>query len=261
MKISVITPRYAIAGVPLAQIRFARALATKGHDVDLIFGCIDETYQLPPIPGVNVINLVRPKVRGMFIPLLQYLRRKKPEVIFSAEDHLTVIVLLAAIVTRSKAIISGSSRVIPYDAEAYSKKLGTKGWCLKKVMEMVMWRADALTCVSKDMVGLYKSVFENAPHVYAYNIIVNDDLYARMREPLNHEWFLYRDCPIVVAAGALAAPKGFADLIQAMGLLNRKQRVRLLILGDGPQRPELETLIVSLGLTDLVSLQIGRAHV
>ena len=32
MKISIIIPLYAIAGVPLAQLRFARVLADKGHD-------------------------------------------------------------------------------------------------------------------------------------------------------------------------------------------------------------------------------------
>ena len=41
MKICVVTPLYALAGVPLAQIRFARALADKGHDVDLIIGYVD----------------------------------------------------------------------------------------------------------------------------------------------------------------------------------------------------------------------------
>ena len=41
MKICVVTPRFAIAGVPLAQLRFARALADMGHDVDLVIGFVD----------------------------------------------------------------------------------------------------------------------------------------------------------------------------------------------------------------------------
>ena len=40
MKIAIITPVYSIAGVPLAQHRFARALAYKNFKVDLIIGFI-----------------------------------------------------------------------------------------------------------------------------------------------------------------------------------------------------------------------------
>ena len=38
MKICVVTPRFNIAGVALAQHRFARALAAAGHQVDLVIG-------------------------------------------------------------------------------------------------------------------------------------------------------------------------------------------------------------------------------
>ena len=35
MKIAIVTPVFSIAGVPLAQHRFARALVKKGHEVEL----------------------------------------------------------------------------------------------------------------------------------------------------------------------------------------------------------------------------------
>jgi hypothetical protein len=35
MKITVLLPRYAMTGVPLAQARFARTLAARGHEVYL----------------------------------------------------------------------------------------------------------------------------------------------------------------------------------------------------------------------------------
>ena len=41
MKISVITPRFSLAGVPLAQIRFAKALSSLGHDVVLLIGYVN----------------------------------------------------------------------------------------------------------------------------------------------------------------------------------------------------------------------------
>ena len=252
MKIAVVTPLYAIAGVPLAQLRFARVLASKGHDVDFVIGRIDPQYKLPEVAGVNVLVLDRPQVRGMLSPLWKYLRAAKPEVVFSAEDHLNAIVLLAAITSGSKAKISGSSRVTPFDT--YSTTPFTKRWMLKQLVRTVMWRANALTCVSRDMVDQYRKVFGSPPHICVYNIVDDRHSRLRMEEPVEHEWFRHKNGPVLVAAGRLATWKGFADLIRAMNMLPRQRRARLMILGDGPLRSELQTLVVELGLQDVVSL-------
>lgn len=253
MKVCVVTPLYAIAGVPLAQLRFARALADAGHDVDLVIGRVDPQHPLPDVAGLTVIVLGRRQVRGMLLPLWRYLRTARPDVVFSAEDHLNSIVLLAAIASGTKARISCSSRVTPFDT--YSNVPFTKRWVLKHLMRAVMWRADGLTCVSEDMVGQYRRVFDSPRHVCVYNI--SDDRHSRLKseEPVEHEWLLHKDCPVLVAAGRLAPWKGFADLIRAVKALSRRKRIRLLILGDGPLRSELEALVAELGLTDVVSLQ------
>ena len=59
---------------------------------------------------------------------------------------------------------------------------------------------------------------------------------------------------MLVAAGRLAPWKGFADLIRAMKLVPAQRRARLMILGDGPLRGELQALISELGLDDTVRL-------
>ena len=252
MKICVVTPLFAIAGVPLAQVRFARALAEKGHDVDLVIGRIYQDYQFPKVTGFKVLELERDHVRSMVLPLRNYLRSAKPDVVFSAEDHLNAVVLLSAILAGSKAKISGSSRVTPFDT--YSNKPFSKRWVLKHFVRSLMWRANALTCVSKDMVEQYRKVFKSPPHVCVYNIV--DDLHSRQRmeEPVEHEWFSAKVGPVLVAAGRLAPWKGFADLIRAMKLVTPQRRAQLMILGDGPLRGELQALISELGLDDTVRL-------
>jgi glycosyltransferase involved in cell wall biosynthesis len=254
MKICVVTPLYAIAGVPLAQIRFARALAEKGHDVDLVIGYVAPHFQLPDVVGVNVITWDKPQARKMLYPMWKYLRLAKPDVVFSAEDHLNAFVLLAAILSGSRAKISGSSRVLPSDPVAYSNSFLSKGWFLKRLMKAVMWRADALTCVSKDMVKHYWRVFESPPHVCVYNIINDKNSHIRMHEPIDHDWLLNKKEPVIVTAGTMTTRKGFADLIQAMGILSKGKTARLIILGDGPLRTELESLVNELKLTDVVSM-------
>jgi glycosyltransferase involved in cell wall biosynthesis len=252
MKICVVSPIFTLAGVPLAQLRFAMALAEGGNEVDLVLGKVNEGHVLPPVPGVNVIVLNRPNVRSMFFPLCAYLRQSRPEIVFSAEDHLNVVVILAAIAVRSKAKVSGSSRVTPFDT--YSDVPFTKRWILKQLARSLMWRADALTCVSEDMVAQYRTVFRNPPHVCVYNIVKNKAATSRMAEPVDDPWLDGDRPPLVIAAGRLAPWKGFADLIRAMKLVTARRPARLIILGDGPLRQELQDLIDSEGLQQSVRL-------
>src|ERR1035438_662561 len=62
---------------------------------------------------------------------------------------------------------------------------------------------------------------------------------------------------VVLAVGRLSAEKAFADLIVAIDLLRRSRRdlhIRLLILGDGPERCRIEQLVRDLDLRDRVIL-------
>jgi glycosyltransferase involved in cell wall biosynthesis len=251
VKICVITPRYMISGVALAQHRFARALGAAGHEVDLVIGRVDPGLTVPPSAGVKVRELNVRQVRGMVVPFWRYLRREKPDVVFSAEDHLNTLVILTAVLARSKAKISGSSRVTPFDT--YSSRPFTKRWVLKHLSRLSFGRADVLSCVSKDMVGQYRTVFgAAAPHVPVYNIVDDAASRQRMLESVDDPWLNDKTLPVVIAAGTLAPWKGFADLISAMALV--RTPARLIILGEGPLRSDLEDQIAELGLHDLVKL-------
>ncbi len=253
LRILVITPLFSLAGVPLAQVRFARALARRGHEVELVIGNIDASHPFPSAPEIKVTHLNKKNARAMLFPMITLFKKIKPDVVFSAEDHLNAFVLLAAILSGTKAKISGSSRVTPFDT--YPKKFFSKGTLLKPLMKAVMHRADALTCVSKDMVEQYQTIFDPAPHIDVYNIVDDASSRQRMLEPVDEPWLLMDDgVPILVAAGRLAPWKGFDNLIIAMKVLVKTRQARLLILGDGPSRADLEKMITDNGLEQSVKL-------
>ena len=243
--------RYSISGVPLAQIRLAKAFYRKGHQVDIIIGYV-EGLTLPVIEGIPVTYFNLPRAHEMLMPIITHVRKSKPDLVFSAEDHLNAIVTIALILARSKAKLSVSSRVNPYDT--YPNKLFSKGTILKLLMKVVVRRADVLTCVSKDMVDQYRTIFNHPPHIDVYNIIDNATSRKRMLEPVDEPWLLDDSIPVVVAAGRLGVWKGFDTLIDAIKELLKIRKVRLLILGEGSCRGALEKQIALNGLTDWVKL-------
>lgn len=253
LKICVVVARFSFTGVPLAQFRFARALAKRGHDVEIVLGHVDPGDTLPDRGAARLRVLGRPSARAMLLPFARYLRREKPDIVFTSQDHLNGVVLLAAILTGSKARISGSSRVNPF--YTYSNRPLTRKWWFKQAMRAVMRRADALTCVSQGMVEEYRVFFPDGPHLAVHNLVDDGPSRLRMEEPVEHPWFVDKSKPVVISAGTLSPRKGFPDLVAAFDTLVKDGRdIRLVIFGEGRQRAELEQQVRAAGLEDRVSL-------
>ncbi len=67
--------------------------------------------------------------------------------------------------------------------------------------------------------------------------------------------------PLVLSVGRLVPKKGYADLIAACGVLQREGiRFRCLIVGDGPLRAALQSLIEREGLAEVVKLVGPMTH-
>ncbi len=251
MKFTVITPKFDLSGVPLAQIRLANALANNNYAVDIIVGNIHKNFSISNHldSRVKLINLNVKKTRWMIFRIFFYLLKNRITVIFSAEDHLNALILFLLIITCNKSKISCSSRVTPFDT--YSNKIFSKKWILKKIIETVMWRADLLTCVSKDMVKQYKKMFKNSKHICVYNIVVSskiiDDSYNKIQLVKNKRIK-------ILAVGRLEKWKGFDVLIKAITYVRKLYDIEVLILGDGPEKRYLKEIIDNNDLHNIVKL-------
>jgi len=71
---------------------------------------------------------------------------------------------------------------------------------------------------------------------------------------LNHPWFAPGEPPVILSVGRLTKQKDYPTLIRAFALVHRERPARLMILGEGEERPKLEALIQELSLDDDVSL-------
>jgi len=123
----------------------------------------------------------------------------------------------------------------------------------------------------------YRALFPDAAHVVAvsncvadsiaarigvpndsittiYNPVVSPELDALQSQTPDHPWFSDNGPPVVLGCGRLIELKGFTVLIKAFARLIERRQCRLIILGKGPQRKELEALVTRLGLQRQVSL-------
>lgn len=87
-----------------------------------------------------------------------------------------------------------------------------------------------------------------------YNPVVTPDLQVRMAERPDHPWLQGRETPVILAVGRLAHEKDHFTLIKAFARIATRRPCRLIILGEGALRKELEGLVADLKLTDRVSL-------
>jgi glycosyltransferase involved in cell wall biosynthesis len=87
-----------------------------------------------------------------------------------------------------------------------------------------------------------------------YNPVITADLLAARKAPPPHRWVEEGQPPVVLGVGRLTPQKDFPTLLRAFALVRRQRPARLIILGEGPDRPELEALVAQLNLGDDVAL-------
>ncbi len=87
-----------------------------------------------------------------------------------------------------------------------------------------------------------------------HNPAFSPDIAGHAEEPPGHPWFADGGPPVVLGVGRLAAQKDFPTLLEAFRRAAAERPCRLLILGEGPMRSELEGRVRALGLEGQVSL-------
>jgi glycosyltransferase involved in cell wall biosynthesis len=116
-------------------------------------------------------------------------------------------------------------------------------------------QADMITAVSQGVKDdLIEKLHLSADKIMVvYNPIVTSDLPQLADEPVNHPWFA-EDVPVILGVGRLVEEKDFPTLIRAFALVRAQRPCRLLILGEGHGREELEHLAQELGIQADVDL-------
>ncbi len=224
------------------------------HDVslDLVLASAKGPY-LEQVPKeVRIVNLEAGRVLKSILPLSRYLQKSKPYVLLSHMNDANVIAVLATKLARTKTRLA----LVEHNTLSTSKTTSIIGKCVPLLMKMLYPQADTIIGVSKGVssdlelqLGLPLGSVTTI-----YNPVVNDDLIAKAKAPFNHPWFQTDTPPVFLAVGRLSVQKDFQTLIKAFAILRKQTLARLLILGEGTLRGDLESMICSLDIADDISM-------
>lgn len=182
--------------------------------------------------------------------LRRFIRRERIDVLVSFGE----IANLYAILTRPpRAVLSVRVAL----AEALSEA-GPGASMLDLAARRLYRRADAIVAVSQELARELRTDYGVPARLIRviYNMYDPGWIEAQAAEAIEPDLLEVFASPTIVSVGALVRQKGHDLLIRAVAELpdDLRRATRLVILGEGPERPALETLVATLGLGASVRL-------
>lgn len=241
-------------GAERSSLRLANGLARQeGWRVSLFLLKDKGPLRSAVRPEVEVVDL-----KGSFFRLLRELRFREVEFLLPVYTSMRALLAKALLSLTKPDSPAGNMKVILSQRNMFTMDRGPLQIRLRflRCRLLYPWAA-ACVCISEGVAEEMKTLGLLPPekiHV-VYNPVLTEEMSMQMEAPLEHPWFAPEAGPVVLGVGRLGDQKDFATLIRAFALLTPQYpNLRLVILGEGKQRPDLEKLIRELGLEARASL-------
>lgn len=239
-------------GVQRVILNLAKGLLDEGYDVDLVVGW-SEGMNKDFIPfGIKLIDLKKKNILACIPGLMKYLQKNKPGVLLTAQTHVNIAGIISMVFSGKKIRLV----VCEHNNMKAVVKADQREWFRPLFARWLYPMADEIVAVSKgvadslsEMTGIQRDKIR-----IIYNPLISDELIAKADEPILHPWFKNNSLKVILAAGRLEDQKDFSTLIRAFSMANKIKPFRLIILGDGRKREELQSLVDELGLHDSVDM-------
>lgn len=237
-------------GVEKMSLNLAHIYRQQGLAVDMVL-VKEEGERLNEVPaGANVIGFNAPAPIAAIPQLAQYLRQQRPRAMFSGITSINLAAIIAAKLAGVDTTIVVSERV------AISKNIQTHP--LKRLFPPLIRQfyphASQIVAVSRGLADDLSSVTGIARDdiTVIYNPVVTPQMLNSDPAPPDHAWFPADEVPVILGVGRLVEQKHFETLIRAFAHVETDSR--LMILGEGEQRPQLEALVRELDLQERVQM-------
>ena len=252
--IALLLPSLEGGGAERVMLQLARGFRERGLAVDVVVFNPQGAYADDLPRGARLVNLNARRALTSLPALVRYLRRERPTALVVTSTHASLVAVLAKLLARV------STHLVVRQAETFSvaARDGFRGmravipWLVRRLYPLVNTIIAGSAGVADDLAsatGLSRERIAVIP-----SPVVAPELFAQAREPLDHAWFAPGADPVVLGVGRLSDVKDYGTLVRAFALVRERRPARLLILGEGEERPRLEALVQRLGLNESVAL-------
>jgi glycosyltransferase involved in cell wall biosynthesis len=241
-------------GAERIMLNLAAGFVARGYFVDLVLASAVGEYRDSVPCGVRLVDLRASKPLTAVPALARYLRAERPMAMLATIINANLAALwalrLSGVATRCVVREASTLSVDLAEASALNRLL------LPRLVARSFRRAEAIVAPSRGVADDFVRVtgLPRESIQVIYNPVVSDALRARARQPTSHHWLQGDDVPVIVGMGRLTRAKNFATLIRAFARLRRTMPARLVLLGEGEDRGDLEALCRSLGVAGDVDL-------
>lgn len=254
MKIALFVESLGAGGAERVMLNLAGEFCRLGHQVDLLVASAKGPLRSHVPKQVRLMDLSASRTVRATLPLAAYLRRNLPDILLSKMGHCNIVALLA------RRLAGTATRVAVSEVSLMGISTRSAGQSRSRLIPLIAkWRyptADNIIAVShavaddlSRILGLPLDKIE-----VIYDPIVTPQLHERAGRLLNHPWFAEEAPPVIVGVGRLDPEKDFSTLLRAFSLVKRNRNVRLIILGEGPERPLLNSVAERLRISEAVVL-------
>jgi glycosyltransferase involved in cell wall biosynthesis len=235
-------------GIERITAHLAHNFVKLGIKVDLILNRGDRTHLWRMPAQTRTIDLNTPNLYLSLPGLVRYLQQEQPSALLAADHYMNEIALLAQRLARVPV------RVVVAEHNQLSKTAqnatGLKGRLAPLFARYLYPWADGIIAVSD---GVAQDLAQAASIPIAqiqtiYNPVINPEMLASGQESPEHPWFTTESVPTILGVGKLEPQKDFPNLIRAFAKVRQSQPARLVILGWGPDLPQLQALVQELGI-------------
>ncbi|QFT90671.1 N-acetylgalactosamine-N,N'-diacetylbacillosaminyl-diphospho-undecaprenol 4-alpha-N-acetylgalactosaminyltransferase [Bacillus sp. THAF10] len=251
MRIAFILANLRGGGVERMTLNLSEEFVHRGYEVDLLVAEAEGEYKDLVPAGVNLIDLKKPRLISCIPDIRKYMSEQKPDAFISAKDYINLTVIFAKLLARSKTNLIVSTRV---NISRQLEVLNSRNFkVVAKLVKHFYRFADHVVGVSKGVADdLYKITGIDRKKIHVvYNPVVTEGLLAKAEEEVEHPWF-HEEVPVVVTVGRFDKAKDYPTLLNAFRVLQDSKKARLMLVGDGPERSHLESLVEEYKLQDVV---------
>jgi glycosyltransferase involved in cell wall biosynthesis len=241
-------------GAERVMLLLANGLVERGYAVDLVLARAVGPYRSEVDDRIRVVDLgARRNILSLW-PLVRYLRRERPAAMLSALHDMNCIAVWARALSRVECRLVLSTHNTLSQSVRYASQRRSK--LMPLLARYTYPHADAVVAVSAGVADDLASTIGLARDAISviFNPVVTAGLIEKSQEMVEHPWFATGQPPVILAAGRFVPQKDFPTLLKAFQSLRQKRLARLVILGEGEGRAELERIAKELGIQQDVDL-------